>query len=107
MRAVNAHGGTHADLGDNTILTPAAGKRLRIYYLCLNTDDNNSAVVVADVKLGDTSRYRISLPAGAIWARALAASGFCLRGAVDAPFVINLSAAQTVYVSVEYEEENA
>jgi hypothetical protein len=85
--------------GDNTIVTPAAGKRIRLLWLAMATSQDNTAETLAVVKFGSTEHYRWPLGnPGAFmhWEP--------IEGAVDTPLVINLSAAQTVQVSYTYEE---
>lgn len=91
--------------GDNTVKTPATGTRLILQYLCLSADGANTADVTATVKWsGGATLYKISLKAGAIWARNIGAGRRVLDGAIDQALLVNLSAAQAVHVSHESEE---
>jgi hypothetical protein len=92
--------------GNNTIHTPAGGQQIRLYYLCISADGANSADVTAIVKFaaGGNTLYQVSLKAGAMWARNIGAGRKQLSGGTDNALIVNLSAAQTVYVSMEYEE---
>lgn len=92
--------------GDNTIHTPAAGKKIRLYYLALSANGANSADVTTVVKFaaGGATKYKLSLKAGAIWARNIGAGRRYLEGAANEALIVNLSAAQTVHASLEYEE---
>lgn len=92
--------------GDTTIHTPSGGNRIRLGYLCLSADGGNSADVTVIVKFtsGGTTLYKLSLKAGAIWARNIGAGQRYLDGGVNNPLVINLSGTQTVHASIEYTE---
>jgi hypothetical protein len=92
--------------GDNTIVTPASGKAVRLYYVSLSAHDGNGAGVTCILKFGTggSAKYKVSLTPKAIWARNIGAGRRYLQGAVDAPLVVNLSAAQSIHASIEYEE---
>ena len=104
--SVSAKALTVSGNGDNTVHTPAAGKKIRLYYASLNADDANSAAVIAILKFGagGAALYKYSLGAGGIWARNISAGRRHIDGAVDQALILNLSAAQSVHVSIEYEE---
>lgn len=91
--------------GDNTIFTPDSGEITRVHYISLSADGANSADVTAIVKFGagGSANYKVSLKAGAIFARNIGAGKRYMQGAVDEALIVNLSAAQTVHVSVEAE----
>jgi hypothetical protein len=95
---------TVAGSGDNTFHTPASGKQIRLEYVSLSADAANSSAVTATVKLAGGDRYKVSLLPGAIWARNIGAGKRHVLGATDQPLVVNLSAAQSVHVSIEYDE---
>lgn len=86
--------------GDTTIVSITNSPRL--YYISLSANGANSADVTAIVKIGATNKYKVSLKAGAIWARNIGAGNSFITGASGEDIVVNLSAAQTVHVSVEY-----
>lgn len=86
--------------GDNTIVSITNTPRL--YYISLSANGANSADVTAIVKVGASTKYKVSLKAGAIWARNIGAGRSYVTGASGDDIVVNLSAAQTVHVSVEY-----
>lgn len=86
--------------GDNTIVSITNSPRL--YYVSLSANGANSADVTAIVKIGATNKYKVSLKAGAIWARNIGAGHSYVTGASGDDIIVNLSAAQTVHVSVEY-----
>ena len=85
-------------------MTPESGKFLLIQYLCLSADGGNTASVTATVIVGSSTKYKVSLKPGAIWARNIGAGRRVVTGEVDEPLKINLSAAQSVHVSHEREE---
>lgn len=88
--------------GDNTIvgITNAA----RLYYICLSANGANAADVTAIVKIGASEKFKVSLKAGSMFARNIGAGRRYLTGGAGDDIIVNLSAAQTVYVSVEYED---
>ena len=86
--------------GDNTIVSITNTPRL--YYISLSANGANSADVTAIVKIGASSKYKVSLKAGAIWARNVGAGRNYITGSASDDIIVNLSAAQTVHVSVEY-----
>lgn len=86
--------------GDNTIVSITNTPKL--YYVCLSANGANSADVTAIVKIGATTKYKVSLKAGAIWARNIGAEKRYVTGSAGEDIIVNLSAAQTVHVSVEY-----
>lgn len=87
-------------IGDTTIVSITNSPRL--YYISLSANGANSADVTATVKIGGSSKYTVSLKAGAIWARNIGAGRKHITGSSGDDIIINLSAAQTVHVSVEY-----
>lgn len=88
--------------GDNTIVSITGTPRL--FYICLSADGANLSDVTATVKIGSSSKYKVSLKAGAIWARNIGAGRNYITGSSGDDIVVNLSAAQTVHVSVEYQD---
>lgn len=90
--------------GDNTIHTPASGKAVRLHYISVSADANNSAPVTATIKLAGSTLYQVSLAPGAIYSRNIGAGRYYLQGSSNGLVEVNLSIAQNVYASVEYEE---
>lgn len=86
--------------GDNTIV--AITNSPRLYYISLSANGANSADVTAIVKIGASSKYKVSLKAGAIWARHIGAGDRYITGSAGDDIIVNLSAVQTVHVSIEY-----
>lgn len=86
--------------GDNIIV--AITNTPKLYYISLSANGANSTDVTATVKIGLSSKYKVSLKAGAIWARNIGAGRKYLTGSVGDDIIVNLSTAQTVHVSVEY-----
>lgn len=91
-----------ASSGDNTIVAITNGARL--YYVALSANGANSADVTAIVKIGSSEKFKVSLKAGSIFARNIGAGRRYLTGSVGDDIIVNLSTAQTVHVSVEYED---
>lgn len=86
--------------GDNTIYTPSAGKSVRLRWIGLSASQNNSAEVLATVKLGTKVVYEWYLGnpgAFAHWESVAA------NNPGDA-LIVNLSAAASVAVSYTVEE---
>lgn len=88
--------------GDNTIV--AITNSARLYYVSLSANGANSADVTAIVKIGTSEKFKVSLKAGSIFARNIGAGRRYLTGSAGDDIIVNLSAAQTVHVSVEYED---
>jgi len=89
-------------MGDNTIV--AITNAPRLYYICLSANGANSADVTAIVKIGTSEKFKVSLKAGAMFARNIGAGRRYLTGSAGNDIIVNLSAAQTVHVSAEYED---
>lgn len=88
--------------GDNTIV--AITNTARLYYVSLSANGANPADVTAVVSIGASEKYKVSLKAGSIWARNIGAGRRYLTGSAGDDIIVNLSDAQTVHVSVEYED---
>lgn len=87
--------------GNNTILTPASGKKIRLYWLGLSTSQDNAAEVLALAKFttGGTPFYRWNLGAPGAFSH-----WEVVTGGTDEALVINLSGAQTVQANYTYSE---
>jgi hypothetical protein len=86
-------------IGENTLVTPAAGKQITLYWIALETSEGNAAEVLAEVKLGALTPYTWYLgKPGAFmhWEP--------IVGAGNAALVLKLSAAQKVAASFTYTE---
>ena len=104
---IDAKAVTISSSGENTIHTPTSGRILGISYLCASADADNTASVTVGFRFGTGAPdlYKLSLAAGCMWARAVGVGKRWLRlPATDVPLLVNLSSAQTVHVSIEYEE---
>lgn len=88
--------------GDTTIV--AITNTARLYYISLSANGANSADVTATVRIGASEKFKVSLKAGSIFARNIGAGRRYLTGSSGDDIVVNLSDAQTVHVSVEYED---
>lgn len=89
--------------GDTVVYTPAAGKAIRLKWLYLATLDSNAANVVAKVRFSSqavgASFYTVPLgkPGGF-------AHGTVRESVANDTLIVNLSAAQPVYLSFDIEE---
>lgn len=80
--------------GDTTLVTPAAGKRIRLQWVYAINDPTAVLSTKITIKLGTAVQY-------VAWAISKRQQ---LTGAVDAPLVINLSNLGDVAVTVFYQE---
>ena len=87
--------------GNNTLITPASGKKLQIYYLAYNP----LLAVEAAFRLGATGQLflRNNVTANSVIAKDFGATRH-LEGAVDDPLILNLSLAVAVNWNVFYKE---
>lgn len=93
---------------DNTVVhAPAAGNAVRLWWYQMSARSTNSAEVVAGLRFGDAGTLFGTTPLsqfGGSIAHHFRDGRAYVQGAVDATLFINLTAAQTVYVTVETEE---
>lgn len=85
--------------GENTLVTPAAGKALTLYWIALETSEANASEVLAEVKVGTKTPYTWYLgKPGAFmhWE--------VISGAPNAKLTVKLSAAMKVAASFTYSE---
>jgi len=83
--------------GDTTIYTPAAGKRVRVYWAYAVQDPGSAASPLIKISLGGTEKFR----AYALSKRQQ------MTGPVDGTLVVNLSVAASVAVTFVLEEIGA
>ncbi len=100
--------GTISANGDNVVITPAAGKTVRVYYLSFGADQNNSTQVIVRLRpsslaLG-SSWYTYPLVPGAVIARNVGAGKFYVAGGVNDTIIVNLSGSLTVYWTLETDQ---
>lgn len=97
---------TASSSGANTIHTPALGKKVRLYYLGYSAGATVTGVLVGmRFTAGGTdfdNQYLVT--PGQPFGRNIQAGKRYIDGGVNEALVVNLSAAQTVYVNVELEE---
>ncbi|PTL55748.1 hypothetical protein [Paraconexibacter algicola] len=80
--------------GDTTIVTPAAGKAIRLYWITAINDPDEATSPLIRVSLGSSEVYR----------------GYAIShwevftGATNAPLTVNLSGAASVAVTAHYQE---
>lgn len=96
---------TAASSGDNTVYTPPAGMKVRLYYFSYSAGANVSGVLVG-LKFGANSVFdqQYLITPGQPFARNIKAGNSYVEGEVDEPLIVELSAAQTVYVNFEKED---
>lgn len=80
--------------GDNTILTPPAGKSIRLVWISLIPSSDNLAANLCQVKFGAGGSPVYIAYALAHWEP--------LQGAVDAPLIVNTATAEKVSVTAHY-----
>lgn len=85
---------TVAAAGDNTIYTPAAGKRVRLHWVYAINDPSAATSTKITVKIGSNTYY-------VAWAISKRQQ---FTGPVNGPLVINLSATGNVAVTAFVEE---
>lgn len=87
--------------GNNTVVTPSSGKRLRIYYLSYNP----LAAVEAAYRFGaaGTLFLRNNVTANSVIAKDFGDLRY-LQGAVDEALILNLSSAVTTNWNAFYQE---
>jgi len=97
---------TSSSSGNATIITPSGSNHVRVHYVMMNADGANTADVTAAVRFAAAGvlLYKTSLKAGSIFARNVGAGRRYIGGAAGEALILNLSAAQAVNVTVEYEE---
>lgn len=83
--------------GDTVVYTPAAGKRVRVYWSYALNDPASSASPLIKISLGGVERFRVF----ALSKRQQ------MTGPVDGQLVVNLSTAASVAVTFVLEEVGA
>lgn len=86
-----------AAAGDTTLITPAAGKRLRVYWVSVIPNPDNVAANLVRIKINTDTIY--CTYAVAHWE--------IFEGAVDESVLINLENASPVAVTIHYVEVDA
>jgi hypothetical protein len=106
LSTYTALSGTVSSAGANTVVTPAAGKTARLYYLALSASATNATDVTVNVTFTSsvTPMYTVNLVPGAIYARNVGAGKNYLSGAVNDSIILNLSSLATVNWSIEHDE---
>lgn len=88
-----AYVGVVTALGDTTVITPAAGKSIQIFWVYTLTNPDSP-----------TTRITISLAAVPIYTSFGIAHWEPFTGAVNAAVIINLTVASSVAVTIHYKE---
>jgi hypothetical protein len=81
--------------GDNTVLNPAPGLRLRVFWIGMSVASADEVVATMKFAAGGTARYIWNLGAFMHWET--------IEGAVDEDLIINLSSGVTTKVILTYE----
>jgi hypothetical protein len=91
--------------GDNTVYTPAAGKKVRLYFFGYSAGADVHGVLVG-LKFTGTAVFdqQYLIAPGQPFARNIKAGNGYVDGPVDGALVANLDDAQTVYVNYELGE---
>ena len=89
---LTADSGTVTTSGNTTLITPASGLRVRVFYLSYN---NTAATVEAYFAFGGTSFLKNKVLANSVIAKDFG-DFRCIQGSVDQALVINLDVATTV-----------
>ena len=102
--AVSAASGEVGEIGNNTLVTPSKGKRVRLLYCSYNP----SAAVEAAFRFGangDKFLRNNLTTGGSVVAKDMGDLRY-LEGDVDAPLILNLSAAVATIWNAFYVETN-
>lgn len=97
---------TASSSGNNTVYTPASGKKVRLYSFGYSAGANVTGCL-AGLRFGPAgtifnNQYLIT--AGQAWNRNFQGGKRYIEGAVDESLIVNLGAAQTVYINYEAED---
>lgn len=97
---------TANQVGNNSVYTPAEGKKVRLLFFGYSAGANVEGVLVGMRfgAAGDVFDNQYLIAAGQPYARNMEAGGRYKEGAIGETLYVNLSAAQTVYVNFEVEE---
>lgn len=97
---------TASSNGNNTIHTPSAGTRIRLYFFGYSAGANVTGVL-AELRFaaaGTIFDRQYLSSAGQPYARNVFAGKHYVEGGLNEALIVTLDAAQTVYVNVELEE---
>lgn len=99
--ALTIASGQVAGLGNNTLITPTAGKRLRVYYAAYNA----TVAVEAAFRFGATGTLwlRNNITANSVIAKDFGDFRF-VQGAIDEVLILNLSLALATNWNIFYVE---
>lgn len=91
----SAYTGLLSTAGDNTVITPAAGKRIQVVWVNFLPNSDNTVANLVTVKFGTGAGFYLNYAVGHFEV---------FTGAVDQSVVVNLTNAQPVAVTIHYSE---
>lgn len=97
---------TASSSGNNTIHTPASGKKIRLHFFGYSAGSSVTGVL-AGLRFasgGTVFDQQYLVAPGQPYARNIQAGKRYIDGGTDEALIVNLNAAQTVYVNIEVEE---
>jgi hypothetical protein len=97
---------TASTAGNNTLHTPASGKKIRLYFFGYSAGADVTGLVAAlkFTTSGTVFDRQYLIAAGQPYARNIQAGKRYIDGGVDEALILNLDVSQTVYCNVELEE---
>lgn len=88
-----------AATGDNPVVAPAAGRRLRVFWVGMSTSENNGGEVLTQVRIGGTTHYRWRMGSPGAFSH-----WEVLEGAPNEALIVNLDQPLPVEFNYTYEE---
>ena len=86
-------------LGNTPVVTPTAGRRLRLFWVGMSTSENNGGEVLVLIRFGATTHYRWRMGSPGAFSH-----WEVIEGAVDEPLTVNLDQPLPVEFNYTYEE---
>lgn len=105
--AITALSTTTSTIGAQNVVTPASGKKIRLYWWGLSASPDNTATNIVSLRWTTTGTDFVKVPLsqyGGIFAHSYKGGRAYVEGAVDEALAINLSSAQSVTLNIDYEE---
>jgi len=101
-RQLSYHSTTVTSSGDTTLITPASGKKLKIYSFTVNNQTTSERVVILKIASNQFFKTYLSRYGGS---DGLNLGNNFIEGNADESVVVNLNSAGTVHVNIFYVEE--